>query len=121
MLQGPVVYGAKIEDRFKATDKVKVLLASATLMNKAERHMPREQAFNHSVETRIKAGDDDRLAVSNSYNLIVNIAFCVGNASLSVPVKLTAAADNSQFWSHSELGCCMCYASSHTVLEMLHE
>ena len=66
MLQGPVVYGAKVEDRFKASDKVKVLLASATLMNKAERHMPREQAWNHSVETRIKAGDDDRLAVSNA-------------------------------------------------------
>lgn len=68
VLQGPVVYGAKVEDRFKATDKVKVLLASASLMNKAERHMPREQAWNHSVETRIKAGDDDRLAVSIPQN-----------------------------------------------------
>lgn len=64
LLQGPLVYGAKVEDRFKPTDKVKVLLASATLMNKPERHMPREQAWNHSLETRIKAGDDDRLAVS---------------------------------------------------------
>ena len=74
MLQGPVVYGAKVEDRFKASDKVKVLLASATLMNKSEKHMPREQAWNHSVETRIKAGDDDRLAVSTPRYSIAALA-----------------------------------------------
>lgn len=64
MLQGPVVYGAKIEDRFKATDKLKVILASATLMNKPEGRMPKEQAWNHSAETRFKAGEDDKMLVS---------------------------------------------------------
>ena len=65
MLQGPVVYGGKIMDRFKPTDKVKVILASATVMNKPQGQMPREQAWNHSAETRIKAGDDDKLLVSS--------------------------------------------------------
>jgi len=65
--QGPVVYGAKIEDRFKPTDKVKVVLASATLMNKTDgRGSAKEQAWNHTAETRIKAGEDDKLLVSFS-------------------------------------------------------
>lgn len=65
--QGPVVYGAKIEDRFKPTDKVKVVLASATLMNKTDgRGGGKEQAWNHTAETRIKAGEDDKLLVSFS-------------------------------------------------------
>lgn len=59
------MYGAKIEDRFKPTDKVKVVLASATLMNKTDgRGSAKEQAWNHTAETRIKAGEDDKLLVS---------------------------------------------------------
>lgn len=64
--QGPVVYGGKIEDRFKPTDKVKVVLASATLMNKTDGRGGKEQAWNHTAETRIKAGEDDKLLVSFS-------------------------------------------------------
>ena len=62
-----MVYGGKIEDRFKPTDKVKVVLASATLMNKTEGRSGREQAWNHSAETRIKAGEDDKLLVSLTF------------------------------------------------------
>lgn len=64
VLQGPVVFGGKITDRFKPTDKVKVVLASATIINKPQGQMPKEQAWNHTAETRIKAGDDDKLLVS---------------------------------------------------------
>ena len=64
MLQGPVVYGGKIMDRFKPTDKVKIILATATVMNKPQGQMSREQAWNHSAETRIKADDDDKLLVN---------------------------------------------------------
>lgn len=64
MMQGPVVFGGKITDRFKPTDKVKVVLASATVMNKPQGQMPKEQAWNHTAESRIKAGDDDKLLVS---------------------------------------------------------
>ncbi|DBA83589.1 TPA: hypothetical protein ACH3X1_006160 [Trebouxia sp. C0004] len=66
--KGPVVYGAKIEDRFKPTDKVKVVLASATLMNKTDGRGGKEQAWNHTAETRIKAGEDDKLLVSVGLN-----------------------------------------------------
>ena len=74
MVQGPVVYGGKIEDRFKPTDKVKVILASATVMNKAEGRAPREQAWNHCAETRIKAGEDDKLLVGPASLVAVYIA-----------------------------------------------
>ena len=61
--QGPIVYGAKLEDRIKASDKVKVVLATATLMNKPEQHQRKEQAWNHSAEVRVKGGEDDKLHV----------------------------------------------------------
>ena len=64
LIQGPIVYGAKLEDRFKPSDKVKVILASATLMNKTEgRGAGADKAWNHCAETRIKAGEDDKLLV----------------------------------------------------------
>ena len=58
------MYGAKLENRIKASDKVKVVLATATLMNKPEQHQRKEQAWNHSAEVRFKGGEDDKLAVS---------------------------------------------------------
>lgn len=63
LIQGPIVYGAKLEDRFKPTDKVKVILASATVMNKTEGRGGGDKAWNHCAETRIKAGEDDKLLV----------------------------------------------------------
>lgn len=64
MLQGPIVYGGKIEDRYKASDKLKVVVATATLMNKPEQARgPKEQAWNHSAEVRFKAGEDDKCLV----------------------------------------------------------
>ena len=63
--QGPVVFGGKVEERCKPTDKIKVVVASATVMNKTDgKGSGKEQAWNHSVETRIKAGEDDKLLVS---------------------------------------------------------
>lgn len=86
MAQGPVVFGGKVEDRFKPTDKVKVILASATLMNKTDGRTGREQAWNHSAETRIKAGEDDKLLVCAFPNL-----FC-WPISLVLPDSLHAGA-----------------------------
>lgn len=74
MAQGPVVFGGKLEDRFKPTDKVKVILASATLMNKTDGRTGREQAWNHSAETRIKGGEDDKLLVCVLPNLSISRA-----------------------------------------------
>lgn len=60
-----MVYGAKLEDRYKATDNVKVSVASATLMNKVSgRGVPKDQAWHHTAETRVKALEDDKLQVS---------------------------------------------------------
>ena len=81
-----MVYGAKIMDRFKPTDKVKVILASATVMNKPQGGIPKEQAWNHSAETRIKSGDDDKLLVSIPCYLHVSatcMCFSWGGSSVS--------------------------------------
>lgn len=64
LLQGPIVYGGKIENRFKQSDKLKVVVATATLMNKPEQHGRKEQAWNHSAEVRFKALEDDKMLVS---------------------------------------------------------
>lgn len=64
MLQGPVVYGGKLENRYKQSDKLKVVLATATLMNKPEQHTRKDQAWNHSAEVRFKALEDDKMLVS---------------------------------------------------------
>ncbi len=87
-----MVYGAKIEDRFKPTDKVKVVLASATLMNKTDGRGGKEQAWNHTAETRIKAGEDDKLLVS--FSPVSLVLLCMHIAARPPPCHASPCLPN---------------------------
>ena len=110
-----MVYGAKIEDRFKPTDKVKVVLASATLMNKTDGRGGKEQAWNHTAETRIKAGEDDKLLVS--FGPVSLELLCMHTAARPPPCH-ASMPDQSllaiiPFWhcmllKRHQMGCEMC-------------
>ena len=65
MLQGPIVYGYKAEDRLRVSENLKLAVATATMMNKPDgKGMPKEQGWAHSLEASGRTGEYNKIGVS---------------------------------------------------------